>query len=123
MPAGPVSRRTIFNIMPFENRVVKLTGAVLEEILDHGVAGGFGMLQLSGRRRDPMTKIPRGKRVVSASVGGGPLKADAVFIAAAVDFMVSGGDGYSPFSKASAAEPTDTLMREVLEWCAERPRG
>ncbi len=122
MPAGPVSRRTIFNIMPFENRVVKLkvTGAVLEEILDHGVAGGFGMLQLSGAVVTYDKKLPRGKRVVSASVGGGPLKADAVYSAAAVDFMVSGGDGYSPFSKASAAEPTDTLMREVLEWCAER---
>ena len=58
--------------------------------------------------------------MISITIDGKELEPGAIYGAAAVDFMVQGGDGYTPFSQAQETEPTDMLLRDVLGWCAER---
>ena len=121
MPAGPVTRRTIFNIMPFENYIVKLNmrGGLVSEALEHGVGNAPGVLQLSGLQVSYNASRPAGKRLVSASIGGKLLDDRASYSAAAVDFMVKGGDGYSAFDRAERQDATGVLLRDVLERCAK----
>jgi 2',3'-cyclic-nucleotide 2'-phosphodiesterase (5'-nucleotidase family) len=118
---GPVTVRHLFNVMPFDNRVVKLKmkGRHLKEVVDHGV-GARGMLQASGIEARYRRREKPGHRLESLSVAGGPVEEDRVYTAAALDFMVKGGDGFTPFELAEDKEETKTFMRDVLRWCAEK---
>lgn len=120
LPAGPVTLRTIFNIMPFDNYVVKLDmdGALVRAMLDHGVDKSKGLSQISGATLTYDREAASGSRVTSVMVGGKPLDAAAAYKVATVDFLVQGGDGYSAFSKARKTENTKKLLRDVMAECA-----
>lgn len=122
MPAGPVTLRTIFNIMPFENYLVSLrmSGKLIREVLERGLGAGKSTIQVSGLQVSYNKDKPGGERVVAVTVAGQPLKAEAVYSVSALDFMVKGGDGFTAFDRAEKKEFSDVLMRDVLGWCAER---
>ncbi len=124
MPAGPVTLRTLFNIMPFDNTVVKLRmkGRSLADVLEHGVAGGKGMIQVSGVEVVYDAAKPRGERLVRATIAGKRLDPGESYSVAAPDFMVRGGDGYGPFASAESRAETGKLLRDVLRECAQRQR-
>lgn len=113
LDAGPVTRRKLFNVMPFDNKVVKLTltPEQVRAVVDHGVGTS---MQLSGLRVRYRRGASPGKRIVS-------LEGDGTS-AAATDFMVRGGDGYRPLAQAASKEETKTYMRDVLIWCAEKQK-
>ncbi|OGR82466.1 MAG: hypothetical protein A3J74_07910 [Elusimicrobia bacterium RIFCSPHIGHO2_02_FULL_57_9] len=119
MDGGPLTPREIFNIMPFDNRVVKLTmkGRLIRDAINHGTGKGLQMLQVSGisffYNRDKA-------QTSSVFVGSKPLDDEASYTVATLDFLVEGGDGYSPFSRAEKKDFTGTLMRDVLRECAEK---
>jgi 2',3'-cyclic-nucleotide 2'-phosphodiesterase (5'-nucleotidase family) len=117
--AGPVTLRQMFNVMPFDNALVKLkmTGAQLRATLDHGVGMGK-VVQLSGAEVDFVPGAPAGARVASAAVGGAPLDDAKTYSVVTLDFLVSGGDGYRDFGAAAGQEETDVLARDVLDDCA-----
>jgi 5'-nucleotidase / UDP-sugar diphosphatase len=120
LPAGPVTLRTIFNIMPFDNYMVRLEmkGADLRALLDHGL--GMGRIaQISGASAVVRRKAPAGARLVSASVGGAPLDDAKTYSVATLDFIVNGGDGYDVFARALKREDTGVLARDALRACAE----
>lgn len=121
LPAGPVTLREIFNVMPFDNTLVKLTlkGSDLREVLDHGV--GMGRIaQLSGASVEYYRPKPAGQRLASAVVGGAPLDDDSLYTIASLDFLTSGGDGYSVFDRFVSSEPTGTFARDMLASCARK---
>lgn len=124
LPQGPVSPRTIFNISPFENFMVKLEmrGDTLAELLDAGAGSGKAMVQVSGASFEYDREAPRGKRVSEISVGGKPLDPKASYKVVSIDFLVKGGEGYNPFDRATKKEFTEVLSREVLRQCAERQK-
>ncbi|MEK7381727.1 MAG: bifunctional UDP-sugar hydrolase/5'-nucleotidase [Elusimicrobiota bacterium] len=123
IPAGPMTPRTIFNVMPFDNALVKLQmkGAVLRDVLDHG-AGMARINQIAGPSIVFRRGRPKGRRLVSAELGGAPIDDAKSYSVAALDFIVMGGDGFNAFSQADASEPTGVLAREVLRQCAERQK-
>ena len=120
LSAGPVRLRNLFEIMPFDNRIVtlKMTGAQLRELLERGVGGSAGMLQVSGLTMRYSPAAPAGARVRAISIDNKPLADDAVYSVSASDFMVDGGDGYSAFAKGTDKLYTDTLLRDMLAGCA-----
>ena len=120
--AGPVTLREIYEVMPFDNRVVvlKMGGAPLREILENGINGGHGVLQLSGIQERVDPSAPMGRRLISATIAGKPLSDDGIYLVAASDFMTMGGDGYTAFSKAKQKEEKETLLRDVLTWCVKK---
>ena len=119
--AGPVTKRAIFNLMPFDNRIAKLTlkGKDLRRALDHGVGMGR-IVQLSGAIVSYKRKAPEGERIVSITVGGKPLEDEAVYKVATLDFLATGGDDYASFGSALDKDITKALLRDVLCGCARK---
>jgi 5'-nucleotidase len=107
-PAGPVTKRNILEILPFEDPIVKIevSGRVLRAALENGVSrivesqeeGRFP--QISGIRFAYDTSRPSGSRVVSVTVGGAPLDDAKSYTLATSTFVSHGGDGYAVFKDA-----------------------
>lgn len=125
---GTLTKRDVLSILPFNNPVVKveITGKVLKEILEHGVArSGVGedgepgrFPQVSGVSFKFDTTKPVGGRVSEIKVGGKPVEDNKKYTLATSDFLVSrGGDGYTMFKDAKkltdeATAPKDSEMLE-----------
>ena len=119
--AGPVSLRDIFNVMPFDNIVIKLAmkGSDLRAVFDHGVGMGR-MAQISGANIEYYRPRPAGERLAAISVGGAPLDDAKLYTIATLDFLTSGGDGFSVFDRFVSSETTGARARDVLGACARK---
>ncbi|MFA5138632.1 MAG: bifunctional UDP-sugar hydrolase/5'-nucleotidase [Elusimicrobiota bacterium] len=117
--AGPVTLRTVFEVMPFDNYLVTLnmTGGQVKQIFERGVAGGIGMIQLSGARFTYDPAAPAMSRVRDAFVGKEPLRENEVYSVSAPDFIVQGGDSYDAFAEGKDKAYNPVLVRDVLGWC------
>ena len=67
---------------------------------------GFG--QVSG-----VQFVIRSDRATAIRVGGEPLDGGRTYRVATVDFLYEGGDGYTMFEKAGAAEKTGVFTRDA----------
>ncbi len=121
IPAGPVTLRTLFNLMPFDNSIVKLVlkGSDVRETLDYGVGMGK-LVQLSGAEVEYRRPAPAGTRLASVKIGGAPLEDGKTYSVSALDFMTSGGDGYTAFDRFVSSEATGVLVRDMLGACARK---
>lgn len=121
LPAGPVTLRSIFNVMPFDNSTVNLVmkGAVVREALEHGV-GMDRIVQISGAKIVYRRPAPKGERLVSVEVGGAPLDDRKDYKLTTIDFLTNGGDGYTVFDRFVSSEPTGVQARDTLNACARR---
>lgn len=122
-PAGPLKKRDVLGILPFENPIVKLevTGAVVKQALEHGVsrageATGDGRFpQVSGIRFKYDTTKPIGSRITEVTVEGQPLDLHKHYSLATNDYVSSGGDGYSMFKgKKFLIKPEEGHAESVL---------
>lgn len=118
---GPVRLRDIFSLMPFDNRVttVYLKGADLKALFEHSVGKAPGYLQLSGATVTFDPSRAEGDRVTGIEVRGRALEPESLYSVSAADFIVQGGDGFGAFSHAQDRADHDTLIRDVLGWCAK----
>jgi 2',3'-cyclic-nucleotide 2'-phosphodiesterase (5'-nucleotidase family) len=103
---GDLTRRNVFELLPFTNTVLKLelTGEALRQTLEHGLAqadnqsGGF--LQMSGVQLQFNPAAPAGRRITTITVGGQPLDPARRYSVAVVNFLANGGDGHTAFRNA-----------------------
>jgi 5'-nucleotidase len=106
---GPLTKRDVMAILPYENPIVKIevTGATLRAALEHGVSrsaeekepGRFP--QVSGLRFIFDARLPVGSRVTSIEVNGQPLDDKKTYTLATNTFVaLKGGDGYTMFGGA-----------------------
>ncbi|MBS1793201.1 MAG: 5'-nucleotidase C-terminal domain-containing protein [Acidobacteria bacterium] len=125
---GPLTKRDVLSILPFNNPIVKIevSGKILRAALEHGVArSGLGedgepgrFPQISGMSFKFDTSKPAGGRVVEILVGGQPLDENKTYTLATSDFLVSrSGDGYEMFKNAkilvdAASAPKDSDVFE-----------
>jgi 5'-nucleotidase len=125
---GPLTKRDVLSILPFNNPIVKIeiSGKTLREALEHGVArsganedGEPGRFpQISGMSFKFDTTKPAGNRTSEILVGGKPLDENKTYTLATSDFLVTrGGDGYTMFKDAkvlvnAAAAPKDSDVFE-----------
>lgn len=121
LPAGPVTLRSIFNLMPFDNALVvlRMTGADVRAALDHGVSVGK-IAQISGANVEYYRPKPAGERLASVTVGGAPLDDAKTYSFATLDFLTSGGDGYTAFDRFVSSDTTGALARDLLNECARK---
>jgi len=121
IPAGPVTLRTIFNVMPFDNTLVKLNmrGSDLRAVLDHG-AGIARIAQISGAAVEVDRSKPAGERLASAEVGGAPIDDTKMYSIVTLDFLTNGGDGYSVFDRFVSSETAGLFARDALGACARK---
>lgn len=120
LPAGPVTLRRIFEIMPFDNRVatMSLTGAQLRDTLERGVSGSAGMLQVSGVSVRYKSDAEPGRRIKEIRIGDRPLDLEGRYTVTAADFLVKRGDGFATLGQGEGTTFSGTLIRDVLAACA-----
>jgi 2',3'-cyclic-nucleotide 2'-phosphodiesterase/3'-nucleotidase len=108
---GDITKRTVVNVLPFPNNVVKLelSGETLLAALENGVSrldelsGRFP--QVSGMAYSFDPGEPVGSRIVEATVDGEPIGSDATYTIGTNDFVSGGGDGYEMFADATVLLP------------------
>jgi 5'-nucleotidase len=135
VPAGPLTRRDVAGLLPFGNVVmaVELTGRALRAALEQGLAlrerQGGGFMQVSGLTVEFDPTRPAGQRVVAVRVGGAPLEPGRRYTAAAVDYVVRGGDGITALRDAgvlvdAASGPlaADVVLQAVITTGTIDPR-
>jgi 2',3'-cyclic-nucleotide 2'-phosphodiesterase (5'-nucleotidase family) len=118
IPAGPILRGTIYEVMPFDNEMVilKVTGAQLQAYLDFVSAEGGG-----GIAGVKMTIS--GKKATDVRVDGKPIDQAATYVMANSDYTVfSGGFGGL---KTLPVRRTGYLLRDAtIDYCLDfRQRG
>lgn len=118
IPAGPILRGTIYEVMPFDNEMVilKVTGAQLQAYLDFVSAEGGG-----GIAGVKMTIS--GKKATDVRVDGKPIDPAAMYVMANSDYTVfSGGFGGL---KTLPVRRTGYLLRDAtIDYCLDfRQRG
>lgn len=114
--AGPVTRRDLFMILPFDNHVetVTLTGAQLFEIFRLTIEENRRPLEFSGavlRVRDGGKE----NALVEVLVDGVPLDPAASYRVATNSFLAAGGDGWKELQEGTDREIDRILLRELLE--------
>jgi len=118
MQAGKVTRRDVFEVMPFDNNVtvLKMTGAEVVQMVRNALEGkAHSGIEVSGIVVE-YASVGDARKLVRVLAGGAPLDPAKVYRVAMNSFMADGGDAY--IEKAPAGEKrTDdvTLIRDVLE--------
>ncbi len=112
---GPVRVRDIFQIMPFENTLVKLTmtGDQLKRLMEDNLKGGFSKLQVSGMKVT-FRKTDKGAEVVKLERGGAEIRPDEELTVATNNYLTTGGTGGQVFSEARKSEDSMRPIRELL---------
>ncbi len=115
LPAGAVSRERIFELLPFNNRVLRLhfSGADLAQLFDRLALNHDGgrFAQISGG-----SYRIAGENATATIVGGKPLDPEGSYTLATLDFLYGGGDGYGEILQlASRVDTLTTFARDLLE--------
>jgi 5'-nucleotidase len=121
--AGPLTRRTLIEIHPFDNVIVKLSmpGRVVLQALNSGVErlpAAAGMFpQVSGLRVVVDANAPPAARVREVQVNGQPLEPDRTYTVAIPDFIFRGGDSYTMFAsqRVLVGPEAGTLISLAIE--------
>jgi 5'-nucleotidase len=127
LDAGEITFGEIYDVMPFDNRLVHvtITGAALLEVLELGVGGHHGVIQVAGLRFAFDYDRPGGARIVGDVIDtatGLPIVLDRSYVVAVPDFLAEGGDGFKPLTEGKHAKK-DALVRDLMvDWLrANRP--
>ena len=98
LPAGPVTYGALFEVLPFQNRLVRvsLPGAALRAVLEEAVSSGSPDAHLAGLQVWYDPGRPPGQRVRRVRLANGrDVDADRTYTIAAPDFVADGGDGFA----------------------------
>lgn len=121
IPAGLITVGQILEVLPFGNTLalVTLTGAQVIEALNNGVSqveSGAGRFpQIAGFRFTYDPALPASGRVTSVTVGGAPIDQNASYVVVTNNFMLTGGDGYSVFTRGRNQVDTGFILADVVE--------
>jgi len=115
---GDVTFGEVYDVMPFDNRLVHVlvTGTALREVLELGVSGDHGVVQVSGLVFSFDYDRPAGERIIGEVMDtrtGRPIEQTRTYRVAVPDFLADGGDGFAPFA-AAERERQDDLIRDLM---------
>ena len=116
VPAGPVTKKTLFEVMPFRNVLVtfQLTGLQVRQALAHHIRTD-SKIQVTGLSATYRKEADGTVRIVSANVQGRALEDDRAYVCAASDFFVGQADKY-----LGLTVPQPVYLRETLFQVVER---
>jgi 5'-nucleotidase len=128
LPAGPLTYGSIYELYPFDNRIVtlRLTGDQLTRIIAYNLerkVGPFELLPIAGFK---VAARCDGKmlRVTLTRSSGVPIAADERLTVATSDFIAGGGDGIvapaGPLGEIKTAEGAPLLRESLVAWLRSR---
>jgi 2',3'-cyclic-nucleotide 2'-phosphodiesterase (5'-nucleotidase family) len=108
LPAGPVSRGKIFELMPFDNLLVlqKVPGSVLQQFLDLTASK-------KGWPVHGITMEIRDGKAANVQVNGAPLDPNKVYLMVNSDYVANGGD-QAAMLKSIPQQSNGYLQRDAL---------
>jgi 2',3'-cyclic-nucleotide 2'-phosphodiesterase (5'-nucleotidase family) len=111
---GPVTRGKMYELMPFENRMVilELDGATVQSFLDHTAAGGGWPLSKEVRM------VIDGGRATEVMISEQALQANKNYLVVLPDYIANGGDS-ADFLVGKTRTELPNLIREALIEYAE----
>jgi len=103
LPSGPLQWGEVFEVLPFDNRIValKLTGKQLADFLVAPLVAGHGFPQLAGAKLEFYRANPDASKL---TLNGAPVDPKKVYVLATNDFLANGGDGTKPVMEGVAAD-------------------
>jgi 2',3'-cyclic-nucleotide 2'-phosphodiesterase (5'-nucleotidase family) len=124
LEAGRVTRRDVFEIVPFDNNVsvLELSGAELFEMIRRSVEGSaHSGLEVSGLLVEAAIDASGKRKLVGLKVGGKDLDPKATYRVAMNSFMADGGDAYLEKKPGVPRVDEPLFVRDVLEqWFTAR---
>ncbi|HET6201539.1 MAG TPA: bifunctional UDP-sugar hydrolase/5'-nucleotidase [Planctomycetota bacterium] len=122
--AGPVTRRSFFEMLPFDNTVVvlEMTGAEVAEALRASLSKEARTpLEVSGLEARWRPAGDGKAEFLGATFGGAPLDPGRTYRVAVNSFLAGGGDGYASFTRPKVRRDTGILVRDAaVEWFRKR---
>jgi 5'-nucleotidase/UDP-sugar diphosphatase len=117
LPAGSITKKRIYEVLPFDNTVVvvKMKGQQVLRLFDHmaRIPGGRGAFpQLSEGVHFTIDSATR--RSESVLLKGKPIDPDRSYAIATNSYLAQGGDGYTIFLEAIDRHDTSAFQRDVL---------
>jgi len=120
-----VTTKDILSAVPFTNKavVVKLSGKLIVEILEHGVAqvekfkGRFP--QVAGIEFEFSAHLTAGQRISNVKINNEVIELDKLYTLATIDYLFQGGDGYKSFKQSQAVfdiEQGELFSNIVIEY-------
>ncbi len=126
LEAGPLTRRDLFELLPFDNEIValELSGAQLESAVRRSIEGTTHTgLDFSGLKLFVRRQTDRSLRLLRIEIGSKALDPKLTYRVATNSFLANGGDGLAEFQAATTRVVDPALMREALEaHVAKSPR-
>jgi 2',3'-cyclic-nucleotide 2'-phosphodiesterase (5'-nucleotidase family) len=119
--AGEITYGEVYEALPFDNTlvVVELDGNEVRQVLEEGITGDHGVVQVSGLQFTFDYDADPGSRIVGDVIDlstGLPLDPGTTYFVAVNDFMAGGGDEYFTLA-ANPQTNTYALVREiVVDW-------
>jgi len=119
LPAGPVTWGQVYQVQPFQNRLLRLTvkGSLLQEALEQCVAGAADRVpdcHIAGVEVWYDARKPAGKRIDRIRFDNKQnLEKDRTYTLVVSDFMATGGSGFGVLS-AAPREDIDVVDVDAL---------
>ncbi len=111
IPKGPISSRTAFKVMPFENEIVVagLKGKQVEDAINY---------LINGSKAHPIAGlnliVDKSGSVLSATIGGDPIDPERVYYFATSDYLYNGGDNMAFFRSNESFHSLDYKIRNAM---------
>jgi len=114
---GPLTRKSIYNILPFDSSVVflKLTGDQVQTLFEYigTIQPGEGAFpQVSGGIR--FTMDPKKKSCENILIDGSPIDPGKSYGIVTNSYLAKGGDGYGAFLKTTDPFDSSTFQNDAL---------
>lgn len=108
---GPVTTRTAYQVMPFENEVVvaKMNGKYVRQMVHYLIDAGTAH-PVSGLKLE----IGKDNSIKKVLIKGQPLEDNKDYYVATNDYLLNGGDNMVFFSNASEVTDLDYKIRNLL---------
>ncbi len=116
LPAGPITRGKVFELMPFDNKVVvlKVKGDVVQQLFDRmAVRGGWPIsksVQFTIHNDQPEDII----------IGGAPLDLNRIYRIAISDFVANGGDRCFFFREQPRDQLNIVYRDMIMDYCSAK---
>lgn len=122
VPIGKISMEQAYTLLPFDNVILTmdLSGATVLSLLEQNGASEHGILQMSGVSVAYDMNKPKGERLLSATVAGGPLQPARTYRVATNDFLAAGGDGFKQFMDGARLVYGDNLRDVLVSYLKQR---
>ncbi len=111
IPKGNITKRTAFEVMPFENIivVVEMKGKYINELIDY---------LKKGKRAHPISKLKlkldQDFELVEATIKGSEIDEEQLYYVATVDYLYYGGDRMHFLTKGDSLYILDYKLRNAL---------